>query len=409
MILALVQITAVFAQEGSVPKNTVMWDGASLIQSKSSLADPSSDLQPSLKNLVAYANHWRNESIHGNTFSVMSKLEAGPSGDKHDFYSLGTYWWPNPNTSTGLPYIRKDGFVNPETFKYDSVPISQMIFAVSNLSLAYYFTEDATYCAAAVNFIDAWFLDEATKMNPDSGLQYAQLLRGIDEGRGIGIIDAKDLAFVPDSALLLNGCNAWTNSKQENLQAWFSAYLKWLLNSAHGADEFARKNNHGTWFDEQALTLSLHVGNDISSQLFANNALSRVDVQIKANGTLPFELSRTRSMHYTWWDLLAFFQLAHATQRVGVDLFHYTSILSGGSLKGALDFVAPYAVNSSKEPWPYQETTPFDHGKFFQILRMASQVYNDSAYESMIPQLPGCVDYESSVINLLWPSKTREQ
>ena len=38
------------------------------------------------------------------------------------------------------------GLVNPETFLYDSVPISQMIFAVSNLSLAHYFTGDPRYC-----------------------------------------------------------------------------------------------------------------------------------------------------------------------------------------------------------------------------------------------------------------------
>ena len=114
-----------------------------------------------------------------------------PKGDKHDFYSLGTYWWPNPNTSSGLPYVRKDGLVNPETEKYDSTPISQMIFAVKNLSLAYYFTGRPKYCDGAVDFIDAWFLDKATRMNPKNGLQYAQLIRGLDEGRGIGIIDAK--------------------------------------------------------------------------------------------------------------------------------------------------------------------------------------------------------------------------
>lgn len=70
---------------------------------------------------------------------------------------------------------------------YDSVPLSQMIFAVSNLSLGYYFTGDEGYCSAATNFIDVWFLDEATKMNPKVGLQYSQLLRGIDQGRGIGM------------------------------------------------------------------------------------------------------------------------------------------------------------------------------------------------------------------------------
>ena len=34
--------------------------------------------------------------------------------DKHDYTSLATYWWPDPNKKDGLPYIPIDGKVNPE-------------------------------------------------------------------------------------------------------------------------------------------------------------------------------------------------------------------------------------------------------------------------------------------------------
>ena len=30
------------------------------------------------------------------------------SWDRHDFYSEGDYWWPNPENPNG-PYIRRDG------------------------------------------------------------------------------------------------------------------------------------------------------------------------------------------------------------------------------------------------------------------------------------------------------------
>jgi hypothetical protein len=46
--------------------------------------------------------------------SVMQKTAVPPSGDKHDYMSLAPYWWPNPATTHGLPYIRKDGETNPE-------------------------------------------------------------------------------------------------------------------------------------------------------------------------------------------------------------------------------------------------------------------------------------------------------
>lgn len=462
-MLALAASAASLAAAASRVPQTVMWEGSFLRQTQIALSmSKTSPLQPALDALLGYADHWEAEARGNRTFSVMVsgrpgsgraraasaasprsmtrssdreheatwpaprsrpapspplirprrlpppqlKPEAGPSGDKHDFYSLGTYWWPNPNTSSGLPYVRRDGLVNPETEKYDSTPISQMIFAVKNLSLAYYFTGRPQYCAGAVDFIDAWFLEEATRMNPKSGLQYAQLLRGRDKGRGIGIIDAKDLAFVPDSALLLDGCAAWPAAKAAALRTWLEDYVVWLSSSPHAADEFAQVNNHGTWFDVQALSLSLHVGNTSWSKALAGNAMRRVRDQVAANGTLPLELARTRAMHYTWWDMIAFFELAHLAKRGGVDLFRY-SAAPGVSLRHALDWIAPWTLNNCTAPWPYSELTPFDHGKFFQVYRMASINYGrGSGYEELIPMLemPGsCVNYTTNHLNLVWP------
>ena len=238
-------------------------------------------------------------------------------------------------------------------------------------------------------------------MNPHSGLQYAQLTRGLDEGRGIGIIDAKDLAFVADSALLLSPCETWTMARRRALSTWLREYTGWLASSPHATDEYNQANNHGTWFDVQAITLSLHVGNTTWANALARDALRRIRVQIEPNGTMPLELSRTRSMHYTWWNMMAFFELAQAASHAGVDVFRHVT-KDGRSLQGALDYVAPYTL-LSPEKWPYEEETPFDHGKFFQILRVASIKFNSSRYEEIIPKLPGNVNYTTSEINIVWP------
>src|SRR4051812_32496976 len=34
-------------------------------------------------------------------------------GGTNDFYSNGDYWWPNPDTTNGLPYVKRDGETNP--------------------------------------------------------------------------------------------------------------------------------------------------------------------------------------------------------------------------------------------------------------------------------------------------------
>jgi hypothetical protein len=48
-------------------------------------------------------------------FSVVHKTGVPPSKNKHDYMSIGPYWRPNSNTENGLPYIRKDGEINPES------------------------------------------------------------------------------------------------------------------------------------------------------------------------------------------------------------------------------------------------------------------------------------------------------
>ena len=112
----------------------------------------SPQLQLPLRSLLTHADLWLARSTHTPLFSVTTK-PAVPSRSfncsQHCFYSLGTYWWPNNATADGLPYVRRDGLVNPETFEYDSIPLSQMLFALSNLSLAYYFTRNASFAAGA--------------------------------------------------------------------------------------------------------------------------------------------------------------------------------------------------------------------------------------------------------------------
>ena len=48
-------------------------------------------------------------------YSVMNKKMIPPSKNMHDYYSLGIYWWPNPETEDGLSWVRNVGNSNPET------------------------------------------------------------------------------------------------------------------------------------------------------------------------------------------------------------------------------------------------------------------------------------------------------
>lgn len=86
-----------------------------------------------LKKLEADARRAMQQS----PLSVVTKAVTPPSGDKHDYLSQAPYFWPNPNTADGLPYIRRDGERNPELDKItDHRALDQMIRSVHTLALA---------------------------------------------------------------------------------------------------------------------------------------------------------------------------------------------------------------------------------------------------------------------------------
>ena len=81
------------------------------------------------------------KALTGGTFSVTTKAGTPPSGDKHDYMSQAPYFWRNPNTKDGLPYIRKDGERNPELRNFpDHKTLDEMENGAETLTLAYYFT-----------------------------------------------------------------------------------------------------------------------------------------------------------------------------------------------------------------------------------------------------------------------------
>ena len=104
--------------------------------------------------------------------------------------SLAPYWWPNPATPNHLPYVRKDGEHNPEASAVeDHNNLGRMAKNVHALALAYYFTGDESDAKRASLLLHVWFLDPATRMNPN--MKFAQAILGVNDGRGTGILDSR--------------------------------------------------------------------------------------------------------------------------------------------------------------------------------------------------------------------------
>src|SRR5690606_15868424 len=115
-------------------------------------------------------------------FSVVVDERLAPSGDPHDYTSLGPYWWPNPNTPDGLPYIRRDGDRNPESLGGDWAALQDMSNTVCLLTVAWGLSQREDYAQHAAHLLRTFFLDAATRMNPH--LNFAQRIPGVCDGRG---------------------------------------------------------------------------------------------------------------------------------------------------------------------------------------------------------------------------------
>jgi hypothetical protein len=358
-----------------------------LAQSKARLTDGDESLQPALKRLRLEAD----EALKVGPFSVLDKKLTPPSGDKHDYMSLGPYWWPNPKKPDGLPYIRRDGQVNPEarTNETDRVAFGQMTSAVETLALTWYFTNHKPYAVHAAGLLRTWFLAPATRMNPN--LQFGQAIPGRTKGRDIGIIDTARLTRIVDAIGLLESSNAWTAKDRQAMCDWCTEYLKWLRTSKHGLGEEKKLNNHGTWYDAQVASLALFT---------RQKDLARtIDRQIEPDGRQPLELARTKSLGYSTGNLSGFFRLAIMGEKLGIDLWHYESS-DGRSIRKALDFLAQHV--ESGEKWPYKQITPYRPAALFSLLRRGSIAYNDAKYKVIINKIPP-KDIVDDRTNLFWP------
>jgi hypothetical protein len=376
-----------------IPPRLFHLDGAALLAARRRVYDGDPGLSAADQRLLLDVE----ESRAVGPFSVVDKERLPPSGDAHDYLSEGPYWWPDPEAADGLPWVRRDGEINPEHEAHDKRALAAMASAVNTLAAGYFFSDVEDLASRAGLLLRTWFLEPATRMNPH--LRYGQGIPGRCEGRGIGIIDTLGLAFLLDSVGLLGASPSWTDDDEQGLRVWMAEYLTWLRSSEHGRDEAQATNNHGTWYDVQVLALALFTDDAATAEEVAGGAAARLERQLEADGSQPHELQRTRSLSYSVMNLSGWFDLADLCRHAGVDLWSHEGA-GGRSLRGALDWLVTHGLESE---WIRPQIEPFDEARWLPLLHRGAQRFGDDRYRRALEKVGDDEEIAASRTNLLYP------
>ena len=281
--------------------------------------------------------------------TVTAQTSPRSSGGKHDFFSEGDYWWPNP-VSVDSPYIQKDGMTNPDNFVAHRHAMIRFSRIVGALASAYKLTGDAKYVTHAMRHCNAWFVNSATRMN--SNLLYAQAIKGRFTGRGIGIIDTIQLMEVVQGLLVMQNSPAMDQQSLATIKVWFEKYIEWLTTHKYGKDEMNAENNHGTCWVMQVASFAKFTGNKdmikFCSDRYKNILLPS---QMAPDGTFPRELRRTKPYGYSIFNLDAMTTICQILSTKDDDLWNYETT-DGKSIKKGIAFLYPYIEDKRKWTYP---------------------------------------------------------
>jgi Alginate lyase len=339
--------------------------------------------------------------------TVTAAKSPRSTGGVHDFFSEGDYWWPDPKNPGG-PYIRRDGMTNPDNFVEHRRFLMKLSVQEPALTAAWKLSGDKRYADHAAAHIRAWFVDPATRMNPD--LQYAQAIHGVSPGRGTGIIDTIHLVEVARSIPLLHEAGVLSPSDHDAVRQWFAAYLDWMTTSKNGKEEGAAKNNHGTCWLMQVAAFAQLTGNHEMLKMAATRFKSAiVPDQIAPDGSLPLELARTKPYGYCLFNLEALATLCQIVSERTENLWVFTTP-DGRGVRKAIEYMYPYIRDKKSWTKPpdvmYFEAWPMRQ----EALLFGGLAYQRADYVDLWKKLPADSDVEEVIRNyfirqpVLWVS-----
>ncbi|MDB5110036.1 MAG: alginate lyase [Mucilaginibacter sp.] len=277
--------------------------------------------------------------------TITASFSSRSAGGKHDFFSEADYFWPDPQNPDG-PYINRDGLTNPDNFVEHRKAMIRLSKIIGAFASAYKITGDEKYVKQAVLHLKAWFINSATKMNPN--LLYAQAVKGKFTGRNYGIIDTIQLMEVAQGVLVMENAQVFDKQTAAGTKKWFADYINWLNTSKPGIQEKTVKNNHATcWAMQVASFAKLCNDKQMLDSLRIRYKTILLPGQMAVDGSFPLEMARTKPYGYSIFNLDAMTMLCQILSTPKDNLWNYETP-DGKSIRKGITYLYPFIADKSK-------------------------------------------------------------
>jgi hypothetical protein len=305
-----------------------------------------------------------NEFMKQKPITITASHSPRSAGGLHDFFSEGDYWWPDP-ANPGGPYIQRDGMTNPDNFVEHRRAMMRLSVQVPALVAAWKITKDSRYAKHAALHLRAWFVDPATRMNPN--LQFAQAIHGRFTGRGTGIIDTIHLVEVSRAVEVLKNSGALSRADLNGIRQWFALYIAWMTTHEYGIAERDAANNHATCWVMQVAAFS-HLTEDTAQLNDCRNRFKTILLpnQLAKDGSFPQELRRTKPYGYSLFNLEAMATICQILSTQSDNLWTL-ELADGRSMRTAMAYMAPFLRDKSAwklppdvlyfDQWPMRQSS----------------------------------------------------
>lgn len=317
------------------------------------------------------------KSLGVGPYTVVRKKRRAPSSNIHDYVSIAPYFWPDPSSDDGLPWIQRDGEVNPERDEGDCIPLFNLCLDARGLCLGLQLLDREDCGLWVERLLHTWFLAAETRMSPH--LRYAQHVPGLADGRCWGLIDTTMMPGMLDAVELV--ADRLDSTVVEGVRSWVNDFATWFIESDFGVKEASMDNNHASWHLAQSacyLVFSRRI--DEARARLETGALRLIEQQVAKDGRQDHELARSLSLSYSSYNIMAFLNVAVLARRHGVEL----GDAFGERLKAACDFILPYTLG---ERWPYEQIKPVEPSVFVGVFHWAHRLFGVHEYRAAADQL----------------------